>query len=155
MAAKMLIGGEWVGAGSEATAPVVSPFDGSTIAEVPVGSREDARRAIDAARDAFDKGPWPKLPPRARGEVLLKAAKLLGDRLPAIAELESYNQGKTIKQAADADLPFSVDNLVFFAGACRTLDARSPGEYTGDGTTIFRRSRSGSSPRSHRGTTPS
>ncbi|HEV8049095.1 MAG TPA: aldehyde dehydrogenase family protein [Thermoplasmata archaeon] len=139
MAAKMLIGGEWVAAGTEATAPVVNPFDGSTIAEVPVGSRDDARRAIDAARDAFDKGPWPKLPPRARGEVLLKVAKLLGERLPAIAELESHNQGKTIKQAADADLPFAIDNLVFYAGACRTLDARSPGEYTGDGTTIFRR----------------
>jgi betaine-aldehyde dehydrogenase len=139
MAAKMLIAGEWVGAGSEATTPVVSPFDGRTIADVPVGSREDARRAIDAARDAFDKGPWPRLPPRARGEVFLKAAKILGDRLPALAELESHNQGKTIKQAADADLPFAIDNLVFYAGACRTLEARNPGEFTGDGTTIFRR----------------
>jgi betaine-aldehyde dehydrogenase len=139
MAAKMLIAGEWVSAGSGATAPVVGPFDGRTIAEAPVGSREDARRAIDAARDAFDKGPWPRLPPRARGEVFLKAAKILGERLPALAELESHNQGKTIKQAADADLPFAIDNLVFYAGACRTLDSRNPGEFTGDGTTIFRR----------------
>lgn len=139
MAAKMLIAGEWVAAGSGGTAPVVAPFDGRTIAEVPLASREDARRAVDAARDAFDKGPWPRLPPRARGEVFLKAAKILGDRLPAIAELESHNQGKTIKQAADADLPFAIDNLVFYAGACRTLDAKNPGEFTGDGTTIFRR----------------
>jgi betaine-aldehyde dehydrogenase len=139
MTAKMLIGGAWVGAGSGSTAAVVGPFDGRSIAEVPVGAREDARRAVDAARDAFDKGPWPKLPPRARGEVFLKAAKILGDRLPAIAELESHNQGKTIKQAADADLPFAIDNLVFYAGACRTLDAKSPGEFTGEGTTIFRR----------------
>jgi betaine-aldehyde dehydrogenase len=139
MAAKMLIAGEWVGAASGAIAPVVGPFDGRTIAEVPVGTREDARAAIDAARDAFDKGPWPRLPPRARGEVFLKAARILGERLPALAELESHNQGKTIKQAADADLPFAVDNLVFYAGACRTLEGRSPGEFTGDGTTIFRR----------------
>jgi betaine-aldehyde dehydrogenase len=135
----MLIGGEWVPAASGATAPVRSPFDGAAIATVPVGAREDARRAIDAAREAFDRGPWPRAAPRVRAEVLLRASQLLGRRLPELAELESRNQGKTIKQAADSDLPFSVDNLAFYAGACRTLDARSPGEFTGDGTTIFRR----------------
>jgi betaine-aldehyde dehydrogenase len=135
----MLINGEWVDAASEATMAVVSPFDRASLGTVPKSDREDARRAIDAAREAFDHGPWPRLPPRGRAEVFLKAAHLLGDRLGEIAELESRNQGKTIKQAADADLPFSVDNLVFYAGACRTLDAKSPGEFTGDGTTIFRR----------------
>src|SRR5580658_10400372 len=140
MAARsMLIGGEWVAASSGETTSVRNPFDGSDLGTVPKGNREDARRAIDAAREAFDRGPWPRLPPRARGEVFLKAAQLLSQRLPGIAELESRNQGKTIKQAADADLPFSVDNLIFYAGAGRTLDARSPGEFTGDGTTIFRR----------------
>lgn len=135
----MLIGGEWVAAADEGTMPVVSPFDASSLGTVPKGSREDARRAIDAARDAFDKGPWPRLPPRSRGEIFLKTATLLQQRLGDIAQLESRNQGKTIKQAADADLPFSIDNLVFYAGACRTLEAKSPGEFTGDGTTIFRR----------------
>jgi betaine-aldehyde dehydrogenase len=139
MAYRMLIGGEWVGANSGATTPVVNPFDGRPLDAVPLGAREDARRAIDAARQAFDRGPWPRLAPRARGDVFLKAAALIQGRLPAIAELESRNQGKTIKQAQDADLPFSVDNLVFYAGAGRTLDAKSPAEFTGDGTTIFRR----------------
>ena len=138
-AEKMFIGGEWVAAHTEATTSVVSPFNGAKIAEVARGDREDTRKAIDAAREAFDRGPWPRMPPRARGEVFLKAAKLLGERVAAIAELETRNQGKTIKQAADADLPFSIDNLIFYAGACRTLDAHSPQEFTGDGTTIFRR----------------
>ena len=135
----MLIGGEWVAAESEATSPVVNPFDSSPLGTVPKGSREDARRAIDAAREAFDRGSWPRLAPRARSEVLLKAAQLLQARLGEVAELESRNQGKTIKQAADADVPFSVDNLTFYAGAGRTLDSRNPGEFTGEGTTIFRR----------------
>ena len=135
----MLIGGEWVAAADESTTPVVSPFDRASLGTVPRSSREDTRRAIDAAREAFDKGPWPRLPPRGRAEVFLKAAQILQERLGAIAELESRNQGKTIKQAADADLPFSIDNLVFYAGAGRTLEAKSPGEFTGDGTTIFRR----------------
>lgn len=135
----LLIDGAWVKAASGATTAIVSPFDGATLGTVPRGAREDARSAIDAARAAFDAGPWPRLPPRARGEVFLKAAQLLSQRLGPIAELESRNQGKTIKQAADADLPFSIDNLVFYAGAGRTLEAKSPAEFTGDGTTIFRR----------------
>ena len=135
----MLIGGEWVAASREETMAVTNPYDTSSLGTVPKGSREDARRAIDAAREAFDKGPWPRLPPRARGDVFLKAASLLQQRLGELAELESRNQGKTIKQAADGDLPFCVDNLNFYAGAGRTLEAKSPGEFTGDGTTIFRR----------------
>ncbi len=135
----MLINGEWVAASSEETMPVVSPFDGSVLGTVPRSAREDARRAIDAARDAFDRGSWPRLPPKGRAEVFLRAAHLLQERLGTVAELESRNQGKTIKQAADADLPFTIDNLVFYAGAGRTLEAKSPAEFTGDGTTIFRR----------------
>jgi betaine-aldehyde dehydrogenase len=135
----MLIGGEWVPSSGEATMPVVNPFDGSSLGTVPRSSREDVRRAVDAAREAFDRGPWPRLPPRSRSEVFLKAAQILQQRIPEIAELESRNQGKTIKQAADADLPFSVDNLAFYAGAGRTLEGRAAAEYTGDGTTIFRR----------------
>ncbi len=139
MERRMLVNGEWVASHTGATAEVSSPYDGRGIDHVPRGDREDAKAAIDAARRAFDRGAWPRLPPRARGEVFLKAAALLQQRLPELAELESRNQGKTIKQAADADLPFSIDNLIFYAGAGRTLDARSPGEFTGDGTTIFRR----------------
>jgi betaine-aldehyde dehydrogenase len=135
----MLIGGEWVEASSGSTIAVANPFDRSSLGTVPKGAREDARRAIDAAREAFDRGPWPRLPPRSRAEVFLKAAQILTARLPELAELESRNQGKTIKQAADGDLPFSVDNLVFYAGAGRTLESKSPGEFTGEGTTIFRR----------------
>ncbi|EQD26910.1 gamma-aminobutyraldehyde dehydrogenase [mine drainage metagenome] len=135
----MFVRGEWTGAASGATFEVRSPFDGALLSAVPKGSREDARRAIDAAREAFDRGPWPRLPPRARGEVFLRAASILQGRLPELARIESRNQGKTIKQAADADLPFAIDNLIFYAGAGRTLEAKSSNEFTGEGTTIFRR----------------
>ena len=136
---RMFIAGAWSGAESGARSPVVDPFTGQTLAQMARGGRSDARRAIDAAREAFDRGPWPRLPPKARGEVFLKAARILEGRAAEIAQLESRNQGKTIKQAQDADIPFGIDNLVFYAGAGRTLEARSPGEFTGDGTTVFRR----------------
>ncbi len=135
----MLIAGEWVDSDRGEKISVTNPFTGKSMASVPKGTREDARHAIDSAREAFDRGPWPRLPPRARGEVFLKAAQILTERAPAISALESQNQGKTIKQAADADVPFSIDNLIFYAGACRTLESRNPSEFTGDGTTILRR----------------
>src|ERR1700686_706416 len=135
----MFIGGEWVGAAGGKTVSVISPFDGKAVGTVPLGNREDARSAIDAAREAFDKGPWCRLPPRARGDVFLKAAKILSDRATAIAELESRNQGKTIKQAADADIPFSLDNLIFYPRPCRTPESRNPSDFPGEGTTILRR----------------
>ncbi|HKS59448.1 MAG TPA: aldehyde dehydrogenase family protein [Thermoplasmata archaeon] len=138
-AEKILIGGAWVSGHREDSVAVTSPFDQVAIAEVTQADREDTRSAIDAAREAFDRGPWPRWTPRQRGEVFLKAAQLLTARAGTIAELESRNQGKTIKQAADADIPFSIDNLVFYAGAGRTMEAKSPNEFTGDGTTLFRR----------------
>ena len=139
MSESIFIAGAWGPAESGAVSSVVDPYTGHAIATVAKGGRSDARRAIDAAREAFDHGPWPRLPPRARGEVFLKAVRLLEGRSAAIAELESRNQGKTIKQAQDADIPFAIDNLLFYAGAVRALGGRSPGEFTGDGTTIFRR----------------
>ncbi len=138
-ASKMYIGGEWTGGARGELTSIISPYDGSPLAQVPRGSREDARAAIDAAREAFDRGSWAHATPKFRGDVFLRAAQILQSRLEPIAQLESRNQGKTIKQAADADLPFALDNITFYAGAGRTLDARSPNEFTGDGTTIFRR----------------
>ena len=139
MDARLWIGGEWREATKGARQPVVSPFDGRTVGTVAMGDREDAKAAIDAARHAFDRGPWPKHSPKARGDVFLAAARLLAERTPSLAALESANQGKTIKQAQDGDLPFSVDNLLFYAGAGRTIESRNPSEFTGDGTTILRR----------------
>ncbi len=135
----MLIGGAWVPSERGEVTRVASPFDGAVVGSVPRGTREDAKKAIEAAREAFDRGPWPRWAPRSRSEVLLRAARLLAERSAELARLESRNQGKTIKQAEDADLPFSVDNLTFYAGAARTLDAHGPGEFTGEGTTILRR----------------
>ncbi|MCI4366523.1 MAG: aldehyde dehydrogenase family protein, partial [Thermoplasmata archaeon] len=131
--------GEWREASSGARQPVVSPLDGRPIGSFAVGGREDLRAAADAAREAFDRGPWPRFSPKARSDVFLATARILAERAGAIAELESRNPGTTIKQAADGDIPFSIDNLLFYAGAGRTMESRNPSEFTGDGTTILRR----------------
>ncbi len=57
----LFIGGEWVAAEAGATALSFNPATGEQIAEVASASVADTRRAVDAAREAFDEGPWPRM----------------------------------------------------------------------------------------------
>lgn len=133
------IDGAWVEAERGERSVVLNPAYASKLAEVPKSDAEDARAAIDAAREAFDRGPWPKMTPGERAAVLLKLADLTEAEMDRLAVLETKNQGKTIKQARDGDFPFSVDNLRFFAGAARTLSGSASMEYMSTGTSIIRR----------------
>ncbi len=133
------VNGEWVKAEGGETYEVRNPANGEVLADVPKGGVGDVRAAVDAARDAFDRGPWPRMTPGERSLVLLRLADQIELEIDRLALLESKNQGKTIKQARDADLPFSVDNLRFMAGAARCLEGRASGEYGAGATSILRR----------------
>lgn len=136
---RMFIGGSWVDSESGGTFDVVNPATEETMAKVPLGTREDAKAAIDAARDAFDSGGWPERAPSERSLILWKLADLVSEHSEKLAGLESLNVGKTIKYSRDSDLPFIIDNLRFFAGAARLLEGRASAEYSGIGTSITRR----------------
>ncbi len=134
-----LIGGSWVRAANEETYPVVNPATGEILDRVPKSGLEDAHAAIDAAREAFDRGPWPRKTPAERQAVLLKFADLIERDIDRLAEMEVDNQGKTIKQSRDSDFPLGIDNLRFFAGAARTLEGRASSEYGAGATSFIRR----------------
>ena len=136
---RMLVGGEWVAAESGETYDVVNPATGEVIGNVPRAGREDASRAVDAAREAFDRGPWPRMTPADRAKIIWKIADLVEFDVDRLAMMETNNQGKTIKMARDNDFPTGIDNIRFFAGASRNLEGKAASEYTGLGTTIFRR----------------
>jgi betaine-aldehyde dehydrogenase len=133
------VDGAWVPSHTEKTYAVVNPATGGKIAAVPQSDLEDTRAAIDAARTAFDKGKWPRMTPGDRALALLKLANLIEANMDRLGPLESQNQGKTIKQARDGDLPFSVDNLRFMAGAARTLTGQASMEYAYGATSLIRR----------------
>jgi betaine-aldehyde dehydrogenase len=136
---RMLIGGEWVAAESGLTYDVLNPATAEVIARIPKAGSEDASRAVDAAREAFDHGSWPKLTPADRAKIIWKIADLVEFDIDRLAMMETTNQGKTIKMAHDNDFPTGIDNIRFFAGASRNLEGKAASEYTGLGTTIFRR----------------
>jgi betaine-aldehyde dehydrogenase len=78
---------------------VINPADGTIIARVPDATREDVCTAIGRARQAFDEGPWPKLPGRERGTILFKIAEAIRSNAAAFAEADTRNMGKPIVEA--------------------------------------------------------
>jgi 1-pyrroline dehydrogenase len=133
---KQFIGGEWVESSSGETMEVLNPATGEVIAEVPRGTAENVERAVDAARKAWDE--WQSKTPKDRMELLLKLADAIDDNAEELTRLESQNVGKPMSVAVD-EMPFSADNLRFFAGAARTLEGKSATEYVEGYTSIIRR----------------
>ena len=74
-------------------------------------------RAVEAAKRAFDEGPWPRLPASERGRVLNRVADLMEERAEEFALLETLDNGKALAQAMAADVPESINHFRYFAGA--------------------------------------
>ncbi|GIU86173.1 MAG: aldehyde dehydrogenase [Acidimicrobiia bacterium] len=118
---KLFIDGEWVEAASGETFPTYAPSTGEKIADVAKAGREDAVRAIEAARRAFDDGPWPRLSGAERAEKLRKVAEILNGRVQEISEIEARDGGGTIKKAMFADVPGAVSSFNFFADCAQNM----------------------------------
>jgi len=136
---KMLIGGEWVEAVGGEWIDVKSPATGELVGRVPKGSAADVDRAVKAAREAFRDGRWRNKWIPERVAILNKLADLIDAHTPELAELESLQTGTALKLRRDSDIPFSADNLRFFATAIRHLEGKAASEYSTDHTSMVRR----------------
>jgi betaine-aldehyde dehydrogenase/aminobutyraldehyde dehydrogenase len=133
---KMFVGGEWIESSSGETMEVLNPATGEAIAEVPRGTAEDVERAVEAARKAWAE--WRFKTPKDRMELLLKLADAIDEHAEELTQLEVRNVGKPVAIATD-EMPFSADNLRFFAGAARNLEGKSAAEYVEGYTSLIRR----------------
>src|SRR5436853_4763914 len=133
---KSFIGGEWVDSASGETMEVINPATGEVIAEVRRCNADDVDRAVEAAKQALPD--WLDKTPKDRSELLHKLADVLDEHAEELAQLESMNVGKPLMASRD-EMPFSTDNLRFFAGAARNLEGKSAGEYIQGYTSIMRR----------------
>ena len=95
----VLIGGRWTPTLDGRTIPVVSPATEEPIAHVSLGGVQDIDRAVRAARDAFDHGPWPRMSPLERAAVLARASELVMARHDELAEMIAREVGTPIRQA--------------------------------------------------------
>ncbi|HTX32367.1 MAG TPA: gamma-aminobutyraldehyde dehydrogenase [Solirubrobacteraceae bacterium] len=131
------IDGEFVDSAEGETEPILNPATGETIGHAPLSSPEDVDRAVRAAREAF--GVWSKITPGERSLALFRLADIVEEHADELTELEVANAGKPVNAFRDDEVPFMIDNLRFFAGAARTLEGRSAGEYTDGYTSMIRR----------------
>ena len=83
---KLFIGGEWVAPLSGDSIEIVNPNSEEVVARVGEAGKADMDRAVEAARQAFDHGPWPTTPPAERGAALMRMAEALEKRVPELAK---------------------------------------------------------------------
>src|SRR4051794_32075311 len=103
----MLIGGKWVDSQSGKTFPTVNPATGEVICQVAEGDKADIDLAVKAARKAFESGPWPKMNASERGRLMNKLADAIEANVDELAQLESLDNGKPLRDARGADLPLT------------------------------------------------
>src|SRR5690606_20708382 len=82
---KLYIGGEWVAATSGRQLEIVNPNSEEVVARTAEAGAEDMDRAVAAARQAFDHGPWPTTPPAERGAKLMEMINHLEQRVPELS----------------------------------------------------------------------
>ena len=99
------IDGDWAAPATGDTIQVVSPHSEQVIATVPEGSKADIDAAVDAARRAFDHGPWPRLSPQERIDVVQNFSNLYAGRMGDMAEVISTEMGSPLSFSNLAQAP--------------------------------------------------
>lgn len=130
------INGSWV----HGTGPELSrnnPVTGELLEKIDTASLEQVDQAVQAASEAFQI--WSALTPAERSDHLLALARELAQQAPMLAEVETEQTGKTIRMSTEFDVPGSIDNVNFFAGAARQLQGLASGDYAGNSTSMIRR----------------
>lgn len=116
---------------------VIDPSTGEKIQEIDLAGVDDVNDAVAAARTAFAS--WSRTTPAERSVLLQKFARALENRADEFAQLESRQAGKPIRLTTEFDVPGTIDNVDFFAGAARNLEGKASGEYSAGHTSSIRR----------------
>ena len=116
----LFIGGEWVEPSSDEIYRSIDPAYGEPWAEIARGDARDVDRAVAAARAALT-GPWSELTASRRGALIRRLAELVSENLDMLAELESRDNGKTLRDTK-GEVSRAVEWLTFFAGAADKIN---------------------------------
>ena len=111
---KMLIDGKWVDAASGKKFETHNPATGELLATVAEGDAEDINRAVAAARRAFE-GPWSKVKPFERQNLLLKLAELVEANFEELSQLDTLDMGAPISRTRGTRLRV-LGMLRYYAG---------------------------------------
>ncbi|MBB5778129.1 gamma-aminobutyraldehyde dehydrogenase [Nonomuraea jabiensis] len=130
------INGEFVDAKSGKFSDIIDPCTGEAYLQAPVSGPEDVDAAFAAAAAAFES--WGRTTPGERANLLLKVADAIDARADEINEAECLNTGKPRARMAEDETPVAADHFRFFAGAARTLEGPTAGEFLAEHTSVIR-----------------
>ena len=116
---------------------VINPATGDVVAELALATPADVDVAVASARAALPG--WSSATPAERSGVLFKLAELLEAHADDVIAEEVSQTGKPVRLATEFDVPGSIDNIAFFAGAARHLEGKATAEYSADHTSSIRR----------------
>jgi betaine-aldehyde dehydrogenase len=132
-----VIDGRSVPAAGGALRELVDPASGEVYGSATESASGDVDLAVAAARSAFEE--WRRTTPAARSALLHDAADVLDEHADELADLEVADTGKARDATRDEEIPASIDVVRYYAGACRTPEGRSTGEYIEGITSGIRR----------------
>ncbi len=136
-----VIASSWIDGAAVTTAgsrhQVINPADGAVVAELALATPGDVDVAVASARAALPG--WSGATPAERSAVLARLAELLEAHAGEVIAEEVSQTGKPVRLATEFDVPGSVDNIAFFAGAARHLEGKATAEYSADHTSSIRR----------------
>jgi len=111
------IGGQWVAPVKGAYLNNISPVDGKVFTRVARSTAEDIELALDAAHAAAPM--WNNSSATERSNILLKIADVMEANLELLARVETWDNGKPLRETRAADLPLAIDHFRYFAGVIR------------------------------------
>ncbi|MDR6146995.1 succinate-semialdehyde dehydrogenase/glutarate-semialdehyde dehydrogenase [Sphingomonas sp. SORGH_AS870] len=109
----LYIAGEWLGADGRETQAVLNPATGQPLGDLPLATKADMDRALEAAARGFET--WRKTAPQERAAVLLRTAALVRERAEDLARLATLEEGKPIVEAR-GEVAATAALLEFHAG---------------------------------------
>ncbi|WP_169567407.1 NAD-dependent succinate-semialdehyde dehydrogenase [Sneathiella limimaris] len=114
----MYINGQWCEAADNSRFPVSNPATGDILGDVPNGGRDDVKKAIDAAADAFKS--WSKTTAYQRSQFLYRAYTLMIEKKEHLAVTMTSEQGKPLK-AARNEVQYGADFLLWYAEEAKRI----------------------------------
>ncbi|WP_159502258.1 aldehyde dehydrogenase [Microbacterium sp. 18062] len=111
---RLLIGGRWTAASGGADFATCDPATGEELARVARAGADDVDRAVAAAGEAL--GAWARMRPADRTRLLWRIADLMEEHLETLAELETLDQGKSLRTSRFGEIPAAISQFRYYAG---------------------------------------
>lgn len=125
---EFFIDGQWVAPEGTDTVTILNPATEEVSGSFVDGTNADMDRAVAAARTAFDRGPWPRMAPTERAEIIMRATQNLRRYNDEMAHTLTAEMGSPISQSLGAQMPVAVDVFEYYASLASTYEweARRP-----------------------------